>query len=31
MATMVDFVELMEREEELLGGRLSDYKAAKKK
>jgi len=28
---MVDFVELMERGEQLLGGRLSDYKAAKKK
>ncbi|MDB5318881.1 MAG: transposase [Phycisphaerales bacterium] len=29
--TMVDFVKLMEREEELLGGRISDYKPAKPK
>lgn len=27
--TMVDFVKLMEREEELLGGRISDYKPSK--
>jgi len=29
--TMVDFVQLLEREEELLGGRLTDYKPTKKK
>jgi IS1 family transposase len=29
--TMRDFVELLEREERLLGGRLTNYKAAKKK
>lgn len=29
--TMVDFVKMMEREEELLGGRLSTYKPAKKR
>jgi hypothetical protein len=29
--TMVDFVKLLEREEELLGGRVSDYKPAKPK
>jgi IS1 family transposase len=28
--TMVDFVQLLEREEDLLGGRLTDYKPAKK-
>jgi hypothetical protein len=28
---MVDFVKLMEREEELLGGRISDYKPAESK
>jgi len=28
---MIDFVELMEREEQLLGGRLGDHMAAKKK
>lgn len=27
--TMVDFVRLMEREEKMLGGRLSDYKPAR--
>lgn len=27
--TMVEFVELLEREEALLGGRLTDYKPAK--
>jgi len=29
--TMLDFVKMLEREEELLGGRLSDYKASPKK
>jgi IS1 family transposase len=29
--TMVDFVKMLEREEELLGGRLTDYKPTKKK
>lgn len=28
--TMIDFVELLEREEKMLGGRLTDYKAASK-
>jgi len=28
--TMVDFVEMLEREERLLGGRLTDYKPSKK-
>ncbi len=29
--TMRDFVELLEREERLLGGRLTNYKPARKK
>jgi IS1 family transposase len=29
--TMVDFVKLLEREEQLLGGRISDYKASKRR
>ena len=28
MWTMIDFVELLEREEQMLGGRLTDYKMA---
>ncbi len=28
---MVDFVEMLENEEKMLGGRLTDYKPAKKK
>lgn len=29
--TMLDFVKLLEKEEELLGGRLTNYKPAQKK
>jgi hypothetical protein len=28
--TMVDFIEMLENEEKMLGGRLTDYKRAKK-
>jgi hypothetical protein len=28
--TMIDFVQMLEREEAMLGGRLTDYKPAKK-